>query len=219
MDQHRRALRQVHGPAQVVGDGPVVVLAVDVEQVERPGPAGAGLRRVLRTSSTDPSTPAPRTCCSNLVRVGVPPNSRPSTNGSIATSRLPLSPSAEASTIVDRPWWLPISRASEPGRACWPRRAAAGPARVSAIRARDRPAPRRARTSRRGGGSRTANETPIVSSDQRPEREIRALRAHIVRTSRRWRSLELALPVRRSAALRCTHAEHAKRNGIPHSGH
>src|ERR1700741_1560494 len=38
--------RQVPRPAQVVGVGPVVVLAVDVEQVERAGPARAELGRV-----------------------------------------------------------------------------------------------------------------------------------------------------------------------------
>src|SRR5687768_2273813 len=41
----------------------------------------------------------------------------------------------------------------------------------------------------------------------------------MARTSPRWRSLELTLPVRRSAALRGTHPEHAKRNAISRSGH
>ena len=47
MHQHRASGAQEAVPQQVVGEGPVVVLAVDVEVVDRLGPTGPGLRRVL----------------------------------------------------------------------------------------------------------------------------------------------------------------------------
>ena len=117
MDQHRRALGQVHRPSA----GRRRRSSSRACRRCRAGRAGGStpgraLVEYSATSSTASSTPA---VAARAARTwsgsGVPPKSRPSTNGSIATSRLPLSPSAEASTIVDRPWWLPISRASEPG--------------------------------------------------------------------------------------------------------
>ena len=76
-------------------------------------PVQVGLARVeySATRSTRSATPASATCRSNFFRVGVPPKSRPSTNGSIATRRAPRAARAAARTTVERPWWLPISRA------------------------------------------------------------------------------------------------------------
>ncbi|EME50499.1 hypothetical protein H074_38608 [Amycolatopsis decaplanina DSM 44594] len=56
------------------------------------------------TSSTTSSTPAFLKFASNRWRVGDPPNRRPSTNGSTATTRAPAVRAARASTIVERPW-------------------------------------------------------------------------------------------------------------------
>src|SRR5215207_5871364 len=53
----------------------------------------------------------------NLSRVDAPPNSRPSTNGSMATTAPPDARATMPSRIVDRPWWLPISSSRAPAPA------------------------------------------------------------------------------------------------------
>ena len=90
MHQQVRAGRQVLGPAQVVGDSPVVVLAVDVQQVDRAGtsPAAAGCWAAPAARRRRPARRGPGSS-SNRCRVAAPPKSRPGTNGSTATTRRP----------------------------------------------------------------------------------------------------------------------------------
>ena len=68
------------------------------------------------TGRTAAATPARSRLVRNFSRVGEPPNSRPSTNGSMATTSPPDARATWPSRTVERPWWLPISssRAPEP---------------------------------------------------------------------------------------------------------
>ena len=68
------------------------------------------------TGRTAAATPARSRLVRNFSRVGEPPKSRPSTNGSMATTSPPDASATWPSRTVERPWWLPISssRAPEP---------------------------------------------------------------------------------------------------------
>ena len=69
------------------------------------------------TWRTTVATPARSRLARNFSRVDSPPNSRPSTNGSIAITSPPAARATWPSRTVERPWWLPISSRRAPGPA------------------------------------------------------------------------------------------------------
>ena len=83
------------------------MLAVDVEEVDGLVPRRPQGRTRCDAEIDDAIELWFAMLASNDSWVDAPPNSRPSTKGSMATTR--ETPGAEASTTVDRPWWLPIS--------------------------------------------------------------------------------------------------------------
>ena len=117
MDQDGCTRSQERAPPHVVREGPHVVLPNPGTGGRCPPPSRrAPDRETPSTGRTAAATPARSRLVRNLSRVGKPPKSRPSTNGSMATTSPPDARATLPSRTVERPWWLPISssRAPEP---------------------------------------------------------------------------------------------------------
>ena len=109
---------QERPPAQVVGEGPARRACRRCRRGRhRRSSRGRACVEYSSTWRTTVATPARSRLARNFSRVGNPPNSRPSTNGSIAITSPPAARATWPSRTVERPWWLPISSRRAPGPA------------------------------------------------------------------------------------------------------
>ena len=197
MDQHRRAVGKVHPPLQVVGERPVVVLSVDVQQVERARPRLPGLRRVVadqfdrirHAGHLDVSLEMRHAsrCRRTSVRRRTGPWRRPRPRARAGHA---------ASTTVERPWWLPISTAT----------AAPAGSDPGLLVAAMRPAPLVNQPRNAVGKRPDFRETPIGGR----RRGVR----HVIPISR-WRTATLARHIQQwncTAAEGCTSAQSLRAN-------
>ena len=118
VDEYPPTVRQECRPAQVVGERPVVVLAVDVEQIDVPGPPRPQPRAELGFEGDDILDPRVAHVALELLAGGRPAEQAAVDERVDADQRAERARRARPSTTVERPWWLPISSTVAPsGRA------------------------------------------------------------------------------------------------------